>query len=124
LDASYHSGPTGLPGNDDSGAMGSFYVFNRMGFFPVAAQDVYLIGSPSFSRATITLGDGKSFSVVAENASQKNIYIAEATWNRKPYHRSWFTHEQLAAGGILKLRMTDQPTQWDTDAAPPSMSDE
>ncbi|WP_263416518.1 GH92 family glycosyl hydrolase [Terriglobus albidus] len=123
LDASYHSGTGGLPGNDDSGAMGSFYVFNRMGYFPVAAQDVYLIGSPSFPRSTITLGNGKQFSVVAENLSPSNIYIASATWNGKPYQRSWFTHEQLAAGGELKLVMTDKPTRWDTGEAPPSMSD-
>ncbi|MGO4213220.1 GH92 family glycosyl hydrolase [Terriglobus sp. YAF25] len=123
LDASYHSGKAGLPGNDDSGAMGSFYVFNRMGYFPVAAQDVYLIGSPSFPRSTITLGNGKQFSVLAENLSSSNIYIASATWNGKPYQRSWFTHEQLVAGGELKLVMTDKPTHWDTGEAPPSMSD-
>jgi putative alpha-1,2-mannosidase len=123
LDASYHSGKAGLPGNDDSGAMGSFYVFNRMGYFPVAAQDVYLIGSPSFPRSTITLDNGKQFSVVAENLSSSNIYIASATWNGKPYQRSWFTHEQLVAGAELKLVMTDKPTHWDTGEAPPSMSD-
>ncbi len=123
LDESYHSGRAGLPGNDDSGAMGSFYVFNRLGYFPVAAQDVYLIGSPSFPRSTITLANGTTFTVVAEGASPNNVYIASATWNGKPYHRSWFTHEQLAAGGVLKLEMTNQPVHWDTGEAPPSMSD-
>lgn len=124
LDGAYHSGLKGLPGNDDSGAMGSFYVFNRMGFFPVAAQDVYLIGSPSFAKTTIRLGNGKTFSVVTDNASPKNVYIAEATWNGRPYNRSWFTHEQLMGGGTLTLGMTDKPTHWDTGEAPPSMSDE
>jgi predicted alpha-1,2-mannosidase len=123
LASSYHSGRSGLPGNDDSGAMGSFYVFNRLGFFPVAAQDVYLIGSPSFKRSTIHLDNGKEFSVVAEDVSAKNIYIAQATWNGKPYSRSWFTHEQLVAGGTLSFQMTDKPTHWDTEEPPPSMSD-
>jgi len=123
LDESYHSGPGGLPGNDDSGAMGSFYVFNRLGYFPVAAQDVYLIGSPSFARSTIKLGNGKTFTVEAQGVSARNIYIANATWNGKPYHRSWFTHEQLAAGGLLKLFMTDRPVHWDRGPAPPSLSD-
>jgi predicted alpha-1,2-mannosidase len=123
LDESYHSGHGGLPGNDDSGAMGSFYVFNRLGYFPVAAQDVYLIGSPSFARSTIKLGSGKTFTVEAQGVSARNVYIANATWNGKPYHRSWFTHEQLAAGGLLKLFMTDRPVHWDTGDAPPSLSD-
>jgi predicted alpha-1,2-mannosidase len=123
LPKSYHTGLAGLPGNDDSGAMGSFLVFNQMGFFPVAAQNVYLIGSPTFPRSTITLGNGKTFSIVAENTSPTNVYIAKATWNGKPYDRSWFTHDQLMAGGELKLTMTDTPTHWDDGAPPPSMSD-
>lgn len=123
LPASYHTGLDGLPGNDDSGAMGSFLVFNQMGFFPVAAQDFYLIGSPTFRRSSITLANGKTFSVTAENTSPKNVYIAKATWNGKPYNRSWFKHDQLMAGGELRLTMTDKPTHWDTGAPPPSMSD-
>ena len=123
LPANYHSGPDGLPGNDDSGAMGSFLVFNQMGFFPVAAQNVYLIGSPVFRKSTINLGNGKTFSIIAENSSPSNVYIAKATWNGRTYVRSWFTHDQLMAGGELKLTMTDRPTHWDTGAAPPSMSD-
>jgi putative alpha-1,2-mannosidase len=123
LATSYHSGRGGLPGNDDSGAMGSFYVFNRLGFFPMAAQDVYLIGSPTFPRSSILLPDGKRFTIVAKEASPTNIYIAQAAWNGKPYHRSWFTQEQLGAGGTLTLRMTDRPTHWDTGQPPPSMSD-
>ena len=123
LPKSYHTGLAGLPGNDDSGAMGSFLVFNQLGFFPVAAQNFYLIGSPTFPRSTIMLGNGKTFSVVADNTSEKNIYIGSATWNDQPYHKAWFTHDQLMQGGKLKLTMTDKPTHWDTGAAPPSMSD-
>lgn len=123
LPASYHTGPDGLPGNDDSGAMGSFLVFNQLGFFPVAAQDVYLIGSPTFPKATITLGNGKRFSIVADNSPSTNLYIAKATWHGQPYHRSWFTHEQLMAGGELHLTMSDKPGHWDTGSPPPSLSD-
>ena len=123
LTASYHTGPDGLPGNDDSGAMGSFLVFNQLGFFPVAAQSFYLIGSPTFPRSSINLENGKTFSIVAENCSPTYVYIAKAMWNGKPYKRSWFTHDQLIAGGELRLTMTDKPTQWDTGTAPPSMSD-
>ena len=123
LPASYHTGTAGLPGNDDSGAMGSFLVFNQMGFFPVAAQNLYLIGSPVFCKSSIDLGNGKTFSIVAENCSPSNVYIAKAMWNGSPYLRSWFTHDQLMAGGELRLTMTDKSTHWDTGPVPPSMSD-
>ncbi|MEG9436279.1 GH92 family glycosyl hydrolase [Edaphobacter sp. HDX4] len=123
LPASYHTGTGGLPGNDDSGAMGSFLVFNQLGFFPVAAQDVYLIGSPTFPQSTLHLANGKTFSILAENTSTANIYVEKVTWNGKPYDRSWFTHEQLMNGGELHLTMTDHPVHWETGAPPPSMSD-
>jgi len=123
LSASYHTGPDGLPGNDDSGAMGSFLAFNQMGFFPVAAQNFYVIGSPTFPRSSVSLANGRTFSVVAKNSSPTNIYIAKAMWNGQPYQRSWFTHDQLMAGGELRLTMTDKPTHWDTGSVPPSMSD-
>jgi predicted alpha-1,2-mannosidase len=123
LPASYHTGTDGLPGNDDSGAMGSFLVLNQLGFFPVAAQDVYLIGSPTFPQSTLHLANGKTFSILAENSSTANIYVEKVTWNGKPYNHSWFTHEQLMNGGELHLTMTDHPVHWDTGAPPPSMSD-
>jgi putative alpha-1,2-mannosidase len=36
---------------------------------------------------------------------------------------SWFKHDQLIAGGELRLTMTDKPTHWDTGSPPPSKSD-
>jgi len=123
LATSYHTGTSGLPGNDDSGAMGSFYVFNKLGFFPVAAQTTYLIGSPYFPQMTMRLPNGKTFEIVASNVSVTNLYIASATWNGKPYHRSWFTHDELMRGGILRLEMTSNSTHWDTGPPPPSLSD-
>ena len=104
--------------------MGSFLAFNQMGFFPVAGQNLYVIGSPTFPRSSISLANGKTFSIVAENSSPANVYIAKAMWNGKPYRRSWFTHDQLTTGGELRLTMTDKPTHWDTGTVPPSMSDE
>jgi putative alpha-1,2-mannosidase len=82
-----------------------------------------LIGSPIFPRSLIKLGNGKTFSIVAENGAPTNVYIAKATWNGTAYKRSWFTHDQVTAGGELRLTMTDKPTHWDTGPPPPSMSD-
>ena len=46
--------PTGLPGNDDSGAMGSFVAMTMMGLFPNPGQNVYLITAPFFESVQIT----------------------------------------------------------------------
>lgn len=123
LAQSYKTGKRGIPGNDDSGAMSSFFVFGKMGFFPVAAQTTYLIGSPAFPRMVLRLPNGKSFTVVAKNLSATNGYIANAKWNGKTYTRNWFTHDELMQGGTLVLEMSAKATHWDTGAPPPSMSD-
>lgn len=122
LASSYHSGPKGLPGNDDSGAMSSWYAFGKMGFYPVAAQDIYLIGSPAYKRVSIRLSNGRTFVIETEGNGPNKPYIASATWNGKPYGRAWFTHEQLMRGGTLRLEMSLTPTRWGTTDRPPSLS--
>jgi predicted alpha-1,2-mannosidase len=119
----YNSSRSGIPGNDDSGAMGSWFAFGKIGFYPNAAQDVYLIGSPAYGKVTFHLANGRSFIVEAEGNAADKPYIASATWDGKPYTRAWFTHEQLMRGGTLHLVMSATPTQWGASDPPPSMSD-
>jgi len=122
LARSYHLGPKGLPGNDDSGAMSSWYAFGKMGFYPNAAQDVYLIGSPAFKRVTIHLANGQKFVIETIGNAATQPYIATATWNGHPYNRAWFTHEELMNGGTLRFIMSTTPTQWGSTGPPPSLS--
>ena len=51
------TGPGGLPGNDDSGGLSSWYVWASLGLFPVAGQNVFLLNAPSFAGAVVRLGD-------------------------------------------------------------------
>lgn len=115
----------GLPGPDDSGAMSSWYAFQSMGFFPLAGQDVYLIGTPSFPEVDITLGNGKVLRIVAEHfrRDRLNRYVQSATLNGKPLHKAWFRHARIAEGGTLRLVMGSVPSSWGTTTPPPSMSD-
>ncbi len=120
--ASYHAGPSGLPGNDDSGAMSSWYVFGQIGIFPNAGQDVYLIGSPSLAKTTLHLANGKAFVIEARELSPTAIYVASAKLNGKPLDRAWFRHADLVDGGSLVLTMSDKPTSWPSGDPPPSTS--
>lgn len=115
----------GIPGNDDSGAMSSWYAFQSMGFYPNPGQDVYLIGTPSFGRVDIDLGQGKTFTVIAENFTpdRVNRYVQSATLNGKPLDKAWFRHGDIANGGTLTLVMGPNPSRWGTTTPPPSMSD-
>jgi putative alpha-1,2-mannosidase len=87
-----------------------------LGFYPVnPAAGVYVLGSPVVNKATIRLDPkyqkGREFTIIAENNSPKNVYIQSATLNGKPLNRSWFTHEELTAGGELVLKMGPDPNK-------------
>jgi hypothetical protein len=125
LEKAFTAERSGIPGNDDSGAMSSWFIFNSLGFYPNAGQDIYLIGTPSFPRADITLAKGRVLRIVARNldAEHLNHYIQSATLNGAPFDQSWFRHGQIAGGGTLVLTMGPSPSAWGTSNPPPSLSD-
>ena len=122
LDENYHTGRDGLPGNDDSGAMGAWFVFNSMGFYPNAGQDVYLIGTPLFEEVRIHLSNEETFRIKANALSDNNYYIESAYLNGRPLKRAWLKHEEITSGGKLELNMSDTPGKWDINSVPPSLS--
>jgi putative alpha-1,2-mannosidase len=117
---SFHAGLKGLPGNDDSGAMSSWYAFCQMGIFPNAGQDVYLIGSPAYPETTLHLAGGRDFVIEAKDLSAENIYVAAAMLNGKPLDRAWLRHSEIAVGGRLVLTMASSPDHWAEHDPPPS----
>jgi predicted alpha-1,2-mannosidase len=122
----YRTGPGGLCGNEDMGSLSSWYVFSAMGFYPVTPGSTsYAIGSPLLQKAAVQVGAGRVFTMTAENNSEKNMYIQEATLNGEPLNRSWIDHAEIMNGGTLHFVMGPEPNrQWaaQTDAAPYSMS--
>jgi predicted alpha-1,2-mannosidase len=117
---SYHAGPEGLPGNDDSGAMSSWFAFGQIGIFPNAGQDFYLIGSPAFPQSTLHLAGGNDFTIEAQNLSPENIYVTAATLNGEPLDRAWIRHAEIMTGGRLVLTMSNKPAHWGEQNVPPS----
>jgi len=125
LATQYSSGRDGVPGNDDSGSMGAWYAFHALGFYPNAAQDVYLISSPIFPKASITFENGKELVITAKNGGEKNIYIQSCLLNGKPFNNCWFRHADIANGATFDFVMGDKPSTWASNGVlPPSMSDE
>ena len=53
VDNQFGLGRGGLPGNDDSGGLSSWYVWASLGLFPVAGQSLYLLNAPAFAQARI-----------------------------------------------------------------------
>ncbi len=111
--------PLGLSGDEDGGALCSWYVFSAMGFYPVTpGNGLYAIGTPFFEKVKISLPDGKSFTVKALNVSKRNKYIQSARLNGKPFDRAWIKHSEIAEGGTLEFVMGDRPNkEWGNDAS-------
>ncbi|WP_442946148.1 glycoside hydrolase domain-containing protein [Olivibacter sp. CPCC 100613] len=75
----YNATEKGFPGDEDQGQMSSWYVISALGLYSVCPGTTqYNIGSPVFRKATITLEDGKKFTINATNNSPANVYIAYA----------------------------------------------
>lgn len=124
LDQWFRNDLMGVPGDEDGGGMTSFVVFSQLGFYPVTpGLPMYVIGSPTFEKASIKLGEGKTFDIICSNYSPENKYIQSAKLNGVDWNKSWFTHEDLIKGGKLEFVMGNRPNkQWASDKAsiPPS----
>lgn len=112
LDVWYKDNIFGIPGDEDGGGMTAFVVFSMMGFYPVTpGLPWYTVGSPVFEETSINLPNGKQFTVIAQHASTVNKYIQSAEFNGQSMEIPWFSHEDLVAGGTLKLVMGPKPNK-------------
>jgi predicted alpha-1,2-mannosidase len=106
----YQATPDGYCGDEDTGQMSAWYVFSALGFYPVCpGEPNYVIGSPLFDKATLTLANGKSFAVVAKNNGPQEPYIRGATLNGESYDKTYLHHEDIVKGGELVFQMASQP---------------
>ncbi|GLB65875.1 hypothetical protein AHIS1636_03140 [Arthrobacter mangrovi] len=122
----FGTGRGGLPGNDDSGGLSSWYVWASLGLFPVAGQNLVLVNAPSFREATISVAD-KSLEILTRGFREPEHggppqYVQSVEFNGKPLERSWLRGNELHRGGQLVLHLGPDPSGWATTNRPPSDS--
>ena len=118
LNEMYLDQPDGLSGNEDVGQMSAWYILSSVGLYqvdPVGGR--FVIGSPLFDKATVNVGRGKTFTVVAKNNSDKNIYVQSARLNGKTLKNSYVDFNDIRHGGTLELVMGPKPSKWATTTA-------
>ena len=102
----YNTSPAGLCGNEDCGQMSAWSVFSAMGFYPAnPASGQYEIGCPLFPKVEISVAGGKKFTLIANGASAKNIYVQSVKVNGEAWHKSYITHEQILSGATVEIEM-------------------
>ncbi|CAM4203731.1 GH92 family glycosyl hydrolase [Zobellia nedashkovskayae] len=112
----YGTDAFGLCGNEDVGQMSAWYVLASIGIHPINPGDnKYQITSPVFNEVEIKLDNdyytGKTFKIIANNNSEKNIYIQSMKLNGKNLDRYWITHDEITRGGILEMEMGPEPVK-------------
>jgi predicted alpha-1,2-mannosidase len=106
----YPDNVDGLSGNEDCGQMSAWYILSALGFYPVfPANGGYVLGSPLFDKESITLPNGKTFTVEAVNNGPQNKYIQRVEWNGVSYNKSYILHKDILSGGPLKVYMGKTP---------------
>ncbi len=76
LDTEYVDSPVDEPGNDDLGALSSWYVWAALGLFPVTPGTANLaLASPLFPSVTIVLPDGRHLVESAPGAAPSRPYV-------------------------------------------------
>jgi len=114
----YNSSPAGLPGNDDLGAMGSFYVFGSLGLFPmIPGVGGFAISKPHFEQITLHLSKGD---LIISGGDTKS-YINSMKLNGKKYNSSWLNWAEIENGAKIDYELTSNPKpKWAIDAKLPS----
>jgi putative alpha-1,2-mannosidase len=90
---------------------------------PVSAT--YVLTSPLFDKAVVTVNGGKSLVIEATRPSADAIYIQSVTINGKKSNQLWVRHEEIAYGGHILFELGTSPNQdlgTAPETAPPSLT--
>ncbi len=105
----YSSKADGLPGNDDCGAMGAWYVFASVGLYPVIPGVAgFSTNTPQFDHIVITLESGKKINIEGGGA---DLYTKSMSLNGKPYRSTWIDWSELSSGANLQFKCSTKPNK-------------
>jgi predicted alpha-1,2-mannosidase len=120
LDSYYGYNPAdAYLGDEDQGQMSAWFVMVAMGLFQTdggcRVDPIYELGSPLYPKVVLHLSKdyygGKTFTIMARNASKTNRYIQSAKLNGKPLDSWWIPQSKIIRGGTLELELGPQPNE-------------
>lgn len=116
---SYRTGAYGFCGNEDVGQLSAWYVLSALGFAQLCpAYKAYFINTPLFTKASVKLDPtyhtcavADTFTVECDRDPQQYPYISKAYLNGKEITRAYLTYEEITAGGVFSLSLSDTPCE-------------
>jgi predicted alpha-1,2-mannosidase len=118
--------PDGEPGNDDLGALSSWYVWAALGLYPgTPGTPILTVNAPLFDRAVIALPGGKFIRIFASGASAPHHlkYVSALSIDRQATDHTSLPESIIRTGGEVKFSLAAYPNKvWGTaeSSAPPS----
>lgn len=98
----YANAPDGLSGNEDCGQMSAWYVMSSLGIYTIQpGQTQFQVGLPQFDKATISLENGKRFTITnaAAGEGRQNIYLQGMQLNKSTYNKLYIDYADIMKGG-------------------------
>lgn len=126
LNKLWTDGPYGIPGNDDLGAMSSWYVWAALGLYPgLPGGAELLVGSPLFPHAVVHRGNGITLSIRAPEARADVPFVNGLRMDGRPWMKPWLPESFVTEGGELVFNLSNTPDlNWGSapEDAPPSLN--
>ena len=103
----FRNAPDGLPGNEDTGTMSAWVIFNMLGFYPdCPGEPAYTLTSPLFTKATLHLDPkvwGRDTLIFESTPLGESPLLQEVQANGRRLKRYRITHDELLQAGGLRF---------------------
>ncbi|SNS59433.1 alpha-1,2-mannosidase, putative [Micrococcales bacterium KH10] len=105
----------GYPGDEDNGAMASWYIYGALGLYPLApGSGEYTLGSPLYDQAVLRpLGTNNKLTITSNNNSFDNVYVQSVNLNGAAHNNVTVTTDDLTGTDkTLTFNMGATPSTW------------
>ena len=122
LNEQYNSSVSGLPGNDDLGTMGAWYVFASIGLYPmIPGVGGFSINIPAFENISIDLPNNNS--LIIDKTGPDNFFIKSLSFDKTAHNSTWINWDKISKGGVLSFEITNNnQSNWGINEPPPSFN--
>ena len=122
LNEQYNSSVSGLPGNDDLGTMGAWYVFASIGLYPmIPGVGGFSINIPAFENISIDLPNNNS--LIIDKTGPDNFFIKSLSFDKTAHNSTWINWDKISKGGVLSFEITNNnQSNWGINETPPSFN--
>jgi predicted alpha-1,2-mannosidase len=126
LDTQYSLSPAGEPGNDDLGALSSWYVWGSIGLYPITPGTATLaLATPAFPQVSIALSDGHRLQITTQGPTAGYIHSALLHVDSNPvssWDQPWLPASAISGADLTLVTARDPDRSWGASPseAPPS----